>query len=125
MNVATRRPSQATQSSDPEAIEFSCSECDRWIRVATQLAGERGLCPKCLEPIRVPERSQRRSRSKRLGAARAHKALPPRPTPEADEAPEPPRTVPPPGRPPGSFAATTMGVLSGLALCCKLLYVFA
>ena len=122
MKTATRR-AHAPQAEDPQAIEFSCGDCERRIRVSADLAGEQGLCPGCFHAILVPWRSQPTRRVRPLENARAHRALRARPEPEPSAAGSPARR-PRPQAPYASSEATVMGILSALAVCCNLLYLF-
>ena len=38
-------------------IKFACSKCRQSIRVDDKYAGKKGKCPKCGQPVVVPERS--------------------------------------------------------------------
>lgn len=82
-------------------IKFSCGKCNTVLQVKDELAGKKGLCPKCKNPIQVPMPSSLPSSADELSLA-------PSPSPASAPAASPapaPKPAPAPGQAPVAAAA--------------------
>ncbi len=64
--IAFRGTSQAV---DEMGIRFRCHHCEHRLNIKTELAGRRGICPKCAGRFRIPLADQEHSSSLEINDA--------------------------------------------------------